>query len=187
MWNLHIGYIFPWKSCEIYMFHCTLSKYICFLACSVVDPNTLVLYPDPNSGFWPNLDPDLVFYYQFWKKKFKKILAKKMSFKKGYFFNNYMNKMSPKEIFAQLSLWIVILYPKPYTLLPPFYPTFTCVQLCIHGSGSRSILNMDHVRIRIYNTACMLCEFNILHWMLCEINMFPCMLCEIYIFSCMLW
>ena len=25
---------------------------------SVVDPSTLNLYPDPDPGFWPNLDPD---------------------------------------------------------------------------------------------------------------------------------
>ena len=42
------------------------------LATSVVDLNTLNLDPDP--GFWPNLDPDLGQYYQFWKKKFKIVL-----------------------------------------------------------------------------------------------------------------
>ena len=31
-------------------------RFFYFDLCSVVDPNTLNLDPDP--GFWPNLDPD---------------------------------------------------------------------------------------------------------------------------------
>ena len=80
-----------------------------------MDPNTLNLDPDP--GFWPNLDqdpdpdpgPDLDpgLYNQFWKKKFKIILEKNDFLWNKYIFLNYKNKLSPKEIFNQLSLWIV--------------------------------------------------------------------------------
>ena len=35
-------------------------------------------------------------------------------FKTSIFLQNYKNKMSPKEIFSQLSLWIVNLYLKSY-------------------------------------------------------------------------
>ena len=78
----------------------------CFCA-SVVDPNTFNLDPDP--GFWPNLDPDPDpgLYNQFWKKKFKIILEKNNFLWNKYIFLNYKNKLSPKEIFNQLSLWIV--------------------------------------------------------------------------------
>ena len=53
---------------------------------SVVDPNTLILDPDP--GFWLNLDPDPGLdpglYHQFWKKN-KIILDKTIFFKTVYF------------------------------------------------------------------------------------------------------
>ena len=100
------------------MFHCTLSKYICSLACSVVDPNTLVLYPDPNSGFWPNLDPDLVFYYQFWKKKLKIILAKKCPLKKDIFLTTIWTKCHLKKFLLSWvsELWYYILNLTPFYL-----------------------------------------------------------------------
>ena len=83
-----------------------------------MDPNTLNLYPDP--------DPGLL--YQFGKKKFKIVLEKKVFLKKGYFYFIYKNKMSLNEsMFTQLCLLIVNLYLKPYILLPPLYPIFTCV------------------------------------------------------------
>ena len=44
-----------------YFFQAQTSKhipYIGMLYSSVVDPNTLNLDPDPDPGFWPNLDPD---------------------------------------------------------------------------------------------------------------------------------
>ena len=75
-----------------------------------MDPNTLNLDPDPR--LWPNLDPypDPGLYNQFWGKKFKIILDKKNFLKnlKHIFFDNYKNKMSPKGIFTQLSLWMWI-------------------------------------------------------------------------------
>ena len=46
----------------------TKSSSIFNVPCSVVDPNTLNL--DPDSGFWPNLDPDPGLYNKFLKKKF---------------------------------------------------------------------------------------------------------------------
>ena len=33
-----------------------------------MDPNTLNLDPDPNTEFWPNLNPDPGLCYQFWAK-----------------------------------------------------------------------------------------------------------------------
>ena len=33
-------------------------QYMTFTPPSVVDPKTLNLDPDPDPGFWPNLDPD---------------------------------------------------------------------------------------------------------------------------------
>ena len=113
---------------------------------SVVDPNTVNL--DPNPGFWPNLDPDPGFYYQFWKNNSKIIFLEN---------NNYKNKMSLKDIFTQLSLWIVNFYLKSYTFLPPLYPIFTCVDPDPYSeygsrSGSRKLLNTDPIRSRIHNT-----------------------------------
>ena len=80
-----------------------------------MDPNTLNLYPDP--------DPGLL--YQFGKKKFKIVLEKKVFLKKGYFLRFIRTKCH--LMFTQLCLLIVNLYLKPYILLPPLYPIFTCV------------------------------------------------------------
>ena len=46
------------------------------LNCSVVNSNTLNLDPDPDPGFWPDLDPDPGLHYRtyhFGKKKKKKM------------------------------------------------------------------------------------------------------------------
>ena len=52
--------------------------------------------------------------------------------KKGIFFWNYKNKMSPKDFVSQLNLWIVNLYLKSYT----FYLYFI---LYLSGSGSTTL------------------------------------------------
>ena len=78
-----------------------------------------------------------------------------MSFNKSIFLNIFKNKMTPKEMFTQLSLWIVNLYLKSDTFLPPFYPIYACVDpdpYSEYGSGSRKFLNTDPIRIRIHNT-----------------------------------
>ena len=98
-----------------------------------MDPNTLNLDPDP--GFWPNLDPDPGLYNQFWKKKFKIILEKNNFLWNKYIFLNYKNKLSPKEIFNQLGLWIVSKYLKSYIF-------------CLHFNLYLHIW----IRIRIPNT-----------------------------------
>ena len=80
-------------------FHCKILK--------IVKSNceTIAIYPvlciqictsslDPDPGFWPSLDPDPNpgpdpdpgYYYQFWKKKFKKIKKKIFFFKTSIFF-----------------------------------------------------------------------------------------------------
>ena len=71
---------------------------------SVVDPNTLNLDPDPG----------LPVYNQFWKKKFKIILGNNNLLWNKYIFLNCKNKLSPKEIFNHLGLWIVGWYLKSY-------------------------------------------------------------------------
>ena len=65
--------------------------------------------------------------------------------------------MSPKEIFSQLSLWIVNFYPKSGIFCRHFnlYLQFACVDpdpYSEYGSGPRKLLNTDLIRIRIHNT-----------------------------------
>ena len=107
----------PWKKIPktvsksrklVYFIFSTLNTvlFVRFLQNSVVNPNTLNLDPDP--GFLPNLDPDPGLYNQFWKKTFKIILERIFfCYETSIFFLNYKNKLSPKEMFNQLGLWIV--------------------------------------------------------------------------------
>ena len=79
------------------------------------------------------------------KNLYKKILEKKIPLKTVFFYN-YKNKMSPKETFIQLSLWIVnlhfylhfILYLNVWIVDPYPYSEY--------GSGSRKLLNTDPKR-----------------------------------------
>ena len=97
---------------------------------SVVDPNTLNL--DPDQGVWPNLVGSgsrsgswvIPLYYQFWKKKEKRKLQKN-NFLQKQLFKKTINQMLPKEMFTQLSLFIVNL---PYILNPGLW-------ICIHFLG----------------------------------------------------
>ena len=100
---------------------------------------------DPNLRFWPNLDPDPGLCYQLLKKKFK------INFEKNkkvpvLFIKNYKNKMSPKEIFSQLSLRILNLYLKSFTFCLYFILVCMYVHVWIrihkapeYGSGSTTL------------------------------------------------
>ena len=63
-----------------------MSCFPAFETTSVVDPNTLNFYPDPE--FWPNLDSDLDpygYFINFEKKRKKYLLRKKCFFEKSFF------------------------------------------------------------------------------------------------------
>ena len=62
-----------------------------------------------SSGFWPNLDPDPVLCYQFWKNVTKKGFREKSFPLKKIF----LKAMAPEEIFSQLGLsdwWTFVSY-----------------------------------------------------------------------------
>ena len=68
-------------------------------------PNTLNF--DPYPGFWTILDPDIQGYtliLSILKEKIKNNLREKNLHTKKNIFYIYKNKMSPKEMFTQLSL-----------------------------------------------------------------------------------
>ena len=78
-----------------------------------MDPNTLNL--DPDTGFWTNLDPDPGpdsdpgLYYQFWMKKLKIILEKKMSYNKSVFLTTIRTKCQVRKFLLNW-VWIGSLY-----------------------------------------------------------------------------
>ena len=76
-----------------------------------------------------NLDPDPGLCHQFWKNKLKIILEKKFTFKKSIFLTTIRKKFHLKQIFIQMSLWIVNLLNRS-----PCYSSFSYVNMC--GSGS---------------------------------------------------
>ena len=128
-----------------------MSCFPAFETTSVVDPNTLNFYPDPE--FWPNLDSDLDPYGYFinFEKNVKNIYwGKNVSLKKVFL--NYKKIMVSAEIFSFVESLNGEFLPSIIHLWPPIYPTVTCVDpISEYGSGSTKMLNTDPIWIRIHN------------------------------------